>query len=112
MIHLADAEAVLVDRMKRVIAEDNPLLLAFDESRWALRLEYERQSTEDAWTMIDLIRRQTSRILWALPVESFARIGTHSEAGPKTLADLVGGARSHLLHHAAFIEQKRKWIGK
>jgi hypothetical protein len=112
LIHLADAEAVLADRMKRVIAEENPVLLAFDENKWAAMLEYERQSAEDAWMMISLIRRQMSRVLWALPEAAFARFGTHSEAGKKTLADLVGGAQKHLLHHAAFIEKKRKWVGK
>ena len=112
LIHLADAEAVLADRMKRVIAEENPALLAFDENKWAARLEYERQSAEDAWMMISLIRRQLARVLWALPEAAFERFGTHSEAGKKTLADLVGGAQKHLLHHAGFIENKRKWIGK
>ena len=112
LIHLADAEGVLADRMKRIIAEESPVLLAFDESLWAARLQYELQSSEDAWQMINLIRRQLARVLWALPDSAFARFGTHSQAGKKTLADLVVSAQQHLLHHAGFIANKRKWIGK
>lgn len=32
--HLADAEMNLIHRMKKVIAEDNPLLPAFDQDKW------------------------------------------------------------------------------
>ena len=34
IVHMADSEAVHADRMKRVIAEENPQLLAYDENRW------------------------------------------------------------------------------
>src|SRR5690554_1623724 len=54
VIHLADAELVYAERMKRVIAEDDPPLLAFDQDRWATWLNYEHQSTQDAVAVIEL----------------------------------------------------------
>ena len=35
VIHLMDSDLVTTDRMKRVIAEDNPTLLAYDEEKFA-----------------------------------------------------------------------------
>src|SRR3954453_21257056 len=57
VVHLADSDLVIADRMKRVIAEDNPSLLAFDENKWVERLHYELQSAQDAAAMVALNRR-------------------------------------------------------
>src|SRR5688500_4510002 len=38
--HLADAETVLYDRVRRVISEPKQVLWAFDESAWAKGLDY------------------------------------------------------------------------
>src|SRR5690349_19792008 len=54
ILHVADAELVITDRMKRVIAEDNPALLAFDENKWVTGLKYESQSAQDAADIVRL----------------------------------------------------------
>src|SRR4051812_25898630 len=54
VIHLADCELVFSDRMKRVIAEENPPLLEFSENKWAAALQYDEQSAQDAITITDL----------------------------------------------------------
>jgi uncharacterized damage-inducible protein DinB len=112
VIHLADAEQVLAERMKRVIAEENPQLLAFDENKWASRLEYDEQSAEDAAQLVELTRRQLARVLRKLTPADFERSGTHSESGRKTLADLLQTAVEHVEHHVKFIHEKRKFWGK
>jgi hypothetical protein len=40
LVHLADAEQVLHERIKRVIAEHRPVIWAFDQERWAQHLHY------------------------------------------------------------------------
>jgi uncharacterized damage-inducible protein DinB len=112
VIHLADAELALADRIKRVIATDNPTLLAWDENKFAANLHYEDQSAADAVKLIDLTRRQTARILRKLPDEAFQRTGNHSEIGRVTLLDLVSKAVSHLDHHLKFVYEKREKLGK
>jgi len=112
VIHLLDCEAVYADRMKRVIAEDNPTLMGFDQDRWLAALHYDRQPTDDAIKLIELTRQQMANILLALPAEAFARSGTHSEYGTRTLLDLVRGAVQHMEHHMKFIHQKRAAMGK
>src|SRR3954453_8449190 len=57
IIHLLDSDLVLSDRMKRVIAEEKPSLLAFDENRWAKQLAYDFRPAEDAIAMFVLNRK-------------------------------------------------------
>jgi uncharacterized damage-inducible protein DinB len=112
VIHVADCDMVFADRMKRVISEENPSLLAFDENKWAAALHYEDQSATDAAKLFELTRKQLATILRRLPESAFARSGMHNQAGKKTLADLVQGSVNHLEHHLKFIHLKRAKMGK
>lgn len=107
VIHIQDAELVLADRMKRIIAEDSPTLLGFDESAYMKTLHPEAQSAPDAATIIDLNRRNLTGILRRLPDEAFARAGTHNQRGAQTLAFVLTFATEHLEHHLKFIEKKK-----
>src|SRR5437763_127122 len=112
VIHLADCDGVFADRMKRVISEENPPLMEFNENKWAEALFYQEQSGEDAAALFALTRKQMASILKKLPEPAFERFGTHSLAGKKTLADLVKTAVEHLEHHLKFIHAKRAAMGK
>jgi hypothetical protein len=107
VIHLMDSDLVGIDRMKRIIAEDNPLLLAYNETRFAERLFYEQQSVQDAITIIDLVRRQFARVLRRLPPAAFQRSGVHNEVGKVTLQEQLSKYIQHLEHHLGFIRRKR-----
>ena len=112
VMHVADSELVYAERMKRVIAEDNPTLQGYDENKWVSGLHYEDQSAEDAIALVTTARRQMARVLRKLPESAFARAGNHTESGRKTLAQLVEGAVKHLDHHVGFIHRKRAAMGK
>ena len=83
IIHLLDSDLVLADRMKRVIAEEKPSLLAFDENRWAKQLAYDFRSADDAVAMFGLNRKQMAEVMRRLPDEAFARTGTHNSAASR-----------------------------
>jgi DinB superfamily len=112
VIHLADSDAIAIDRMKRVITEDDPPLLYADETAYVIRLVPDEQSLEDALTLFDVGRRQWSRVLRRLPEEAFARQGTHNRRGVVTLGGMVEGYNKHLDHHLAFLKAKRERLGK
>ena len=112
VIHIADAEAAFADRIRRIIAEDNPTLYAWDENLFAANLFYEKQSAEDAADLIRLTRQQTARILRAAGESALARKGNHSERGPVTAGSTVELSTSHLNHHVKFIHDKRANMGK
>jgi hypothetical protein len=96
----------------RGLTDHLPGSLAWDENAYMAALHYDAQSIEDAVALVDLNRRQLARVLRKLPTAAFARVGTHSEAGRKTLLDLVIGADKHLEHHLKFIAGKRERMGK
>lgn len=110
-IHMLDSDLVGADRIKRVIAEENPTLLAFDESAWLSALDYASLPVEEAVSLFVANRRWVARILRSLPESAFSRAGDHTEKGRVTLADLVRGYVGHLDHHLAFLFAKRGNLG-
>ncbi len=112
VLHLADTELVMAERMKRVIAEEKPALQSFDENKWSQNLHYHDQSAQDAATMVELTRKQMARVLRQLPDDAFDRIGTHNQAGPQRLREIIERATRHLDHHLKFILDKREKLGR
>jgi uncharacterized damage-inducible protein DinB len=112
VVHLADCEIAFADRIQRVLAQDDPKLLAWDENKFAARLHYEEQSTEDAMDLVRLLRHRTGRLLRLVSPAELERAGTHDERGRQTVLDIVGYANRHLEHHLKFIHEKRERLGK
>ena len=106
--HLADFEIVFADRIKRVIAEDEPTMFGGNPDEFAARLAYHERDADEELLLIEQVRKQVARILRTLKPEDFQRRGIHSEAGPITLEVLVERITGHIPHHVRFIEEKRK----
>jgi uncharacterized damage-inducible protein DinB len=107
VVHLLDTELVFADRIKRVIAHDNPPLAAFDESRYVATLHYELWTMDDALTMFELNRKNLAKLVRVLPEETFERGGLHSEMGQMRLGQMIPRMVEHFTHHLKFIHQKR-----
>jgi hypothetical protein len=112
VVHLQDADLVGVDRMKRIIAEENPLLVGYNETLFANRLAYHDQPISDAINLFDLARKQLVLVLRTLPAEAFDRSGIHTEVGKVTLGSQLRKYNEHLEHHLGFIRKKRKLLEK
>ncbi len=54
VIHLADSDAIAIDRMKRMLIEDEPPLLYADETAYVKLLHTHDQDLEDALTLIEV----------------------------------------------------------
>jgi DinB superfamily len=108
VVHLADTDAIAIDRMKRILTEENPTLLWADETAYVERLHCEDQSLEDASLLFELGRRQFARVLRKLDDSQFERVGTHNRSGVVSLATMVRMYADHLEHHLAFLLGKRK----
>lgn len=109
--HLADFEPILADRMKRVIALEEPQLIGADEKRFAAALAYDERDLEEELGIIERTRRQMARILRKLPASALGRVGIHNERGPLSLEQLLQSAVGHIRHHVSFIQAKRKALG-
>lgn len=112
VVHLADSDAIAIDRMKRVIAEDNPPLLRADEQAYVVRLHCDAQDLNDAVLLFEVNRRQFARALRELDDAQFERAGTHNgELGRITLAGLIKNYSEHLDHHLERLEAIRRRYG-
>lgn len=111
-LHLMDSDLIAADRMKRVIAEDNPTLIGYNETRFAERLFHDQLDPKLAAEVFRLNRLLTAEILERLPDEAFQRTGEHNESGTLTLEKLVRGYVGHLEHHMKFVREKRQMLGK
>src|SRR5215208_979740 len=49
--HLSDSELVAAERMRRIIAEDNPQIVAYDQNKWAENLDYSRRKPSQSLEM-------------------------------------------------------------
>jgi uncharacterized damage-inducible protein DinB len=109
--HIADFEPIYADRMKRVIAEESPQILAGDPDQFAARLAYDRRDLDEELELISVVRRQMGTILLGLSPEQFQRTGHHSRDGALTLETLLKRITGHVPHHLKFIQDKRTALG-
>jgi uncharacterized damage-inducible protein DinB len=112
VLHLMDSDLIWTDRAKRVIAEENPVLIGYDESKFAANLHYDQQSADSAVTIFDLNRRLFATVLRKLPEAAFERTGTHNEVGKVVLGSMVRRITDHVEHHMKFLREKRAKLGK
>jgi uncharacterized damage-inducible protein DinB len=109
--HLVDSEQAWCHRMKRVIAEPRPLLIGYDEHRFATSLAYHDRDLEQELALLEGMRKQMACILRTLPEAAWSFTGVHSERGLMTLEDLLRAEAEHIPHHLGFIIEKRRALG-
>ncbi|MFN0133794.1 MAG: DinB family protein [Phycisphaerales bacterium] len=112
IVHLMDSDLIASDRMKRVAAENVPLIVNYDESAFIRNLAPERVDPAMACEVFRMNRLLTTQVLRALPAAAFEKYGVHSLNGKRTLADLVGGYADHLDGHLKHVYEKRRLLGK
>jgi uncharacterized damage-inducible protein DinB len=109
--HLADSEQAWCHRMKRVIAEDRPLLIGYDETRFTASLGYHDRDLGEQLELFEAQRREMARTLRGLPEEAWGRPGVHNERGLETLESMVVIEADHVDHHLRHILEKRRALG-
>ena len=112
VIHCMDSDLIATDRLKRMIAEDNPSLIGYDENRFVQNLYYAEQPADVAVQIVDLNRKVFAEVLRRLPSSAWDRKGTHNERGPINVAGYLKSTVDHLDHHLNFIHKKRAHMGK
>jgi hypothetical protein len=80
--HVADSEMTSAIRLRRLIAEEDPLIVGYDGDEFARRLHYANRPIEPALAAVEAARATTAQILHGLTDAEWSRTGTHSESGP------------------------------
>ena len=98
--HCADSETNDHGRIRYLVAEKEPVILAYDQDNWAASLEYHAHPLDAALATIDAVRANTVPLLQRLSEKAWASEGTHTESGPFSAADWLRTCAVHLDEHA------------
>ena len=105
--HVADSEMIAAIRLRRLLAEDAPVIQSFDQELYAQRLRYDTRPIEAAILAIDAARRTTAEFLDMLGEGQWQRSGTHTERGVYTSERWLELNAGHAHDHVEQIRRNR-----
>jgi hypothetical protein len=104
--HLADSETIGGIRLRQLIAEDDPVIAAYDQEAYVRRL-YSDRPIEPSLAAFRAARETTADLLDRMTGDEWSRQGTHTEAGPFTVTDWLETYAEHAHIHADQIRRAR-----
>jgi hypothetical protein len=104
--HLADSEMMSAIRIRRLLAEDSPVIHGYDEAEFAKRLTSDRPIAPSLEAM-RYARESTAQLLDRLSDEDWRKTGTHSESGPYSVETWLKIYAAHGHDHAAQVKRSR-----
>jgi DinB superfamily len=102
--HLADAETVLFDRIRRIVSEPRQVLWAFDQDAWAKGLDYSRIPLNLSRRIYESVRAGVIYQAHLHYENSGHREFVHSETGVRTLKAEFDKVAAHNEHHLEQID--------
>ncbi len=108
--HLADSEMTSAGRIRKLLAEPNPVIQGYDEKAFAERLTGDRP-IEPSLQAMRWARETTSQLLDRMTEDDWSIVGTHSESGPYGTEDWLRIYAAHGHEHAAQIRRARGLAG-
>jgi hypothetical protein len=106
--HLADSEMTSAIRLRRLLAEDRPVIAGYDEAEFARRLHYDDRPIGASLDALSAARTTSAEILDRLTDDEWAREGTHSESGAYSVTKWLEIYAEHAHDHA---DQLRSAVG-
>ena len=103
--HLADAESIGAERIRRLLAEPEPQIMAYDEKAFAQLAM--RRPIEPSLLALQGARESTVQLLERMTDDDWKRAGTHSERGRYTAEDWLTVYAGHAHDHAHQIRRAR-----
>ena len=105
--HLADSEMTSAIRLRRLLAEDAPVIVGYDQEEFARKLHYDRP-IDASLEALKGARATTTEILERMTEAEWAREGTHTESGHYTVLQWLEIYAVHAHDHAAQIRRARQ----
>jgi DinB family protein len=103
--HLADSESNGALRIRYLAAEEHPLIVGYDQARWARVLDYHSAPLEPALAVVHAVRANTAALLKRLPEETWSATAEHTESGHYTAEEWLRIYAVHLEKHSGQIER-------
>ena len=103
--HLPDSETNGYIRLRRLIAEDEPVLQGYDEMEFVRRLHVTERPIASSIEAAAAARASTLTILEAMTEDEWSRSGTHTDQGTYAVEEWLRDYADHPWDHA---EQARR----
>ncbi|SFJ80024.1 DinB superfamily protein [Paenibacillus sp. UNC496MF] len=107
LIHVTDSEVSSTSRMRKVLAEDEPMLASFDQEAWTARLRYGLMDREEQLELFRLLRSGMKTLMEQLTPEEWRRVGVYPDQARFTFEELLGYRVRHVRGHLDQIERVR-----
>jgi hypothetical protein len=104
--HLADSEMMSAIRIRRLLAESEPVIHGYDEKAFAQRLTTDRP-IQPSLEAMRWARETCSQLLDRMTDADWGIVGTHTESGRYSTEDWLRIYAAHAHEHAAQIERAR-----
>lgn len=108
LIHVTDSEISSTSRLKKVLAEDKPMLISFDQEAWAKNLNYDLLDRNQHLLLFKLLRSSMQPILEHLTDEQSLREGVYVDQARFSFKQLLEFRVEHVRNHLDQIERVKK----
>jgi hypothetical protein len=113
VVHCADSETNAHGRIRTLVAEQDPVIVGYDQDEWARKFDYHSRQMGLALATVEAVRANTLPILHSLTDADWAKMGRHTESGPYGAEDWLKSYGAHLEIHAAQIRRNIEgWKGR
>ena len=104
--HLADSESMSYVRLRKLLAEENTIIYAYDENVWASQVWYQGP-IDQSLIVLKAVRESSLTLIESMTEEQWQRSGWHNEAGHYTMEYWLRAYAHHPHEHADQIRRAR-----
>jgi hypothetical protein len=110
--HLADSESISAQRLRKLLAEEFPVIQGYDQDRFAILLRYNLRDMAPALEAFRAARATTLQLIETMTEEDWKLKGWHSEHGVYTPDLWLEIYAAHAHNHAAQIRALKEQLAR
>ncbi|HEY2955528.1 MAG TPA: DinB family protein [Candidatus Eisenbacteria bacterium] len=110
--HLADSENISAQRLRRLLAEEHPVIQGYDQEAYAVLLRYNLRDHGPALESFRTARATTTQLLKEMGDADWKRTGWHTESGLYTTTTWLQIYAGHAHNHAGQIARLKQALSK
>jgi DinB family protein len=110
--HLADSEMTSAIRLRKLLAEEHPVIQGYDQERFAEVLHYQERPIEPSLQAFRYARESTAQLFEHMTEADWRKLGWHTEAGSYHTERWLEIYAAHAHGHAEQIERLKAALKK
>lgn len=110
--HLADSETTSALRIRKLLAEEHPIIHGYDQELFARQLRYQEREIAPSLEAFRQARATTMQLLPVMSDADWAREGWHTESGRYSAESWLRIYAVHAHNHAAQIARLKDALAK